>query len=235
MTELVVLTGVCVVACGALVYGEKANAVRLRVATKLAASLAFVALGYLATVWNLDIYEHPDGWDAFAHWMLRGLVLGMIGDILLLGVSDRAFLGGLVAFLAGHVAYVVGLAQLVAPADWFADAGLYAALPIIVAGLALALLWRHLGSMRIPVIGYVGAIVAMVIAAIAVARGAAIPSGNRVLLVAGAALFFASDLSVARDKFYAKAFANRAWGLPAYYAGQLLIAWSLALQASPQS
>ena len=45
--------------------------------------------------------------------------------------------------------------------------------------------------------------------------------------LAGAVLFFASDLGVARDKFVAPGFPNRAWGLPAYYAGQLLIAWSL--------
>ena len=47
------------------------------------------------------------------------------------------------------------------------------------------------------------------------------------LLLAGAALFFVSDLAVARDKFVGASFLNRAWGLPAYYAGQLLIAWSL--------
>ena len=67
-------------------------------------------------------------------------------------------------------------------------------------------------------IAYVVAITAMVIGAIAL--------GNPRFL-AGAALFFASDLAVARDKFVAPGFTNRAWGLPAYYAGQLLIAWSL--------
>jgi len=47
-------------------------------------------------------------------------------------------------------------------------------------------------------------------------------------LVLGAIAFFASDLSVARDKFVVRNYVNRAWGLPAYYAGQLLIAWSLS-------
>ncbi len=66
---------------------------------------------------------------------------------------------------------------------------------------------------------YVATIVAMTVGALA-ARG-------NTRLAVGALLFFASDLAVARDKFLARAFANKAWGLPAYYAGQLCIAWSL--------
>ena len=34
------------------------------------------------------------------------------------------------------------------------------------------------------------------------------------------------DLFVARQRFVAEAFINRLIGLPLYYAGQLLIAWS---------
>ena len=41
------------------------------------------------------------------------------------------------------------------------------------------------------------------------------------------ALFFVSDLSVARNRFVAREFSNLVWGLPAYFGGQLLIAWSL--------
>ena len=68
----------------------------------------------------------------------------------------------------------------------------------------------------------------MVIAAIAVARSDdALPDSQRLRFVAGAALFLVSDLAVARDQFVQRAFVNRLWGLPAYYAGQLLIAWTL--------
>lgn len=49
------------------------------------------------------------------------------------------------------------------------------------------------------------------------------------LLLAGAFLFFLSDLSVARERFVAPGFANKLWGLPFYYGGQLL----LALGAAP--
>jgi uncharacterized membrane protein YhhN len=45
----------------------------------------------------------------------------------------------------------------------------------------------------------------------------------------GALAFTASDVSVARDRFVRHEFANRAWGLPLYYAAQLLIASTPAL------
>jgi uncharacterized membrane protein YhhN len=40
----------------------------------------------------------------------------------------------------------------------------------------------------------------------------------------GAALFFASDLLVARDRFVRPGLANRLVGLPLYYAAQVLLA-----------
>ena len=56
----------------------------------------------------------------------------------------------------------------------------------------------------------------------------ALPGPRDHLLGLGAALYFASDIAVARDRFVGASFANKAWGLPAYYAAQLLIAWSTA-------
>jgi len=40
----------------------------------------------------------------------------------------------------------------------------------------------------------------------------------------GALAFTASDVSVARDRFVKHEFVNRAWGLPLYFAAQLLLA-----------
>lgn len=180
--------------------------------TKIMASLSFVLLAIPAF-----------GRDAFGTWMFVGLVAGACGDVALLGRGTRAFVIGLGAFLVGHVAYVVGVSQLVPPAKWLGAAGLLAIPPVIVAGIALRTLWPKLGGLKGPVLAYVVAIVAMVIGAFA-ARDA-LPSGS--VLALGAALFFASDLAVARDRFLARDFANKLYGLPAYYAGQLLIAWAV--------
>jgi uncharacterized membrane protein YhhN len=118
---------------------------------------------------------------------------------------------------------------MIEPAEqWCGDAGWVAAVPAGV-GLAVVIaLWPRLGALRLPVIAYVATITAMVVAAVAAARGGALPDPERGRLVIGACVFFGSDLAVARDRFVATGFANKLWGLPAYYAGQLLLAWSIA-------
>jgi len=196
------------------VFAEWRKDSRLRMVAKTIASLAFIAV---AVIGMRD--------TTYARWILAGLILGAVGDVALLGKSDKAFLVGLGAFLFGHLSYVVACGQVRSPLDWVTDAHAFALIPIAIGLTVLQWLWPKLGSMRIPVIGYMLAIVAMMIGAIAVARASAMPT--RTCLVAGAALFFASDLAVARDKFVEQSFTNRAWGLPAYYAGQLLIAWSV--------
>ena len=43
-------------------------------------------------------------------WFVAALVLSLAGDVLLL-LPERWFIGGLVAFLAAHLAYIVGLVR----------------------------------------------------------------------------------------------------------------------------
>ena len=213
---MIAATIISALACLVLVAAEHRHARTVRMIAKPIASLAFIAVGVLAA---------SGVWNDYQIWVVIGLVLGAVGDIALLGKSSRAFLAGLGAFLLGHIAYIVAFAQL-APVESWLD--IRAAVPVVAGGAVLAYLWPRLGTMRLPVIAYVVAIVTMMSAAIAAARVPAVPEPNRMLLVAGAALFFASDFAVARDRFIGASFTNRAWGLPAYYAGQLLIAWSLA-------
>jgi uncharacterized membrane protein YhhN len=218
---MMIATLICALACLILVGAEYKHAKLVRAIAKPIASFAFVAVGML----SLTSCEPPVGaWGEYQLWILVGLVLGVAGDIALLGKSSGAFLAGLAAFLLGHIAYIVAFAQLAPPSTWI---DVRALVPLAVGGTALAMLWPRLGEMRVPVIGYVIAIITMMAAAIAAAQIASVPEQNRMLLVVGAALFFVSDLAVARDKFVGASFVNRAWGLPAYYAGQLLIAWSL--------
>lgn len=212
---MIVATIVSALACVVLVAAEFRRARRVRLIAKPIASLAFIAVGLLAA---------RGAWTDYQVWIVIGLVLGAVGDVALLGTSSRAFLVGLGAFLFGHVAYIVGFAQLAAPARWLDTRAL---VPVVLGIGVLAYLWPRLGKLRVPVIAYVVAIVTMTSAALAAARVEAVPEASRVLLAVGAALFFASDFAVARDKFIGHSVTNRAWGLPAYYAGQLLIAWSI--------
>lgn len=164
-------------------------------------------------------------------WLLfAGLVLSAVGDVLLIPKGRLAFIGGIVAFSLAHVAYGV----------WFVASGVsWAVLAAAVAGLLVVghLLWRWLdphvtGALRIPVRGYVALVSVMAACAtvfglhvIAESRGSGLAAYAPALApAAGGLLFYLSDLAVARHRFVAPGFTNRAWGLPAYYLAQLLIA-----------
>ncbi|MBL9015404.1 MAG: lysoplasmalogenase [Myxococcales bacterium] len=212
-----ILTLVCAWACAVLVAAEYARLRTLRMVAKSTASAAFVALGAL-------LY---DG-DRYALLVLVGLVFGAGGDVALLGRSNKAFLAGLTLFLIGHLGYVAAFASLMPAGEWFAGAGPLVVAPYAAGGVVLWLLWPKLGAMKVPVIFYVLTIATMVAFALSAWRTEALPEPARTRMIVGAVLFFASDLAVARDRFVAATFANKAWGLPAYYAAQLFIAWSLA-------
>ncbi len=196
---------------GAVASLLKANRVRdrgLEVISKSAASVGFVILGVLG--W------HPG--NPVATWLVGGLVLCAIGDVLL--IWDRTFDLGLVSFLLGHVAYVAAFHTCEPIADWTR----WLLLPTALASAgALAWLWPHLGRRRLSVGAYVVVITVMVWGALAVTTGG-LMTGK---LAVGAVLFYLSDLTVARDRFVQSDFLNRGLGLPMYYAAQILIALSV--------
>ncbi|MBW2215512.1 MAG: lysoplasmalogenase [Deltaproteobacteria bacterium] len=71
------------------------------------------------------------------------------------------------------------------------------------------------------------ALMAAVIAAMCVVAVGAGAAGAPWMIPVGAVMFTASDIAVVRDRFVAPGFVNRLWGLPLYYAAQLIIAWSI--------
>lgn len=150
--------------------------------------------------------------------VLAALVLCWVGDVLLIPKGARTpFLVGLSSFLLGHVGFVVAFALLGPDPLWTAAAGAVALGP---AYLALRWLRPHLSErMRIPVVVYVVVISLMVV----VALGTAAATGRSAIAV-GAACFYLSDLSVARHRFVSASFWNKSWGLPLYYAAQLILA-----------
>lgn len=200
----VVATRLAVAAVAASVAGhlwaEVAGRAALRAALKATASAAFLAVAVLASAGG-----------RYAHLVLAGLTLSAAGDVLLLGAGRRAFLAGIAAFLLAHVAYAAAFA----PAARVSPA---VAVSLAVAGAAVVRwLWPHLGELRAPVVVYAAAITVMLLLALGVGSP---------LARLGAALFYLSDLTVARDRFVRPGLANRLAGLPLYYAGQVLLALS---------
>ncbi|MDG4878559.1 lysoplasmalogenase [Mesorhizobium sp. WSM4935] len=155
--------------------------------------------------------------------LVAALALSAAGDALLSRDGEKAFLGGLASFLAGHIAYVVLFAQaggglgLLTAQSWRGATALAMAVFSIV---MLAALWRRVGpQLRIPVAVYVAAILAMGVSALT--------TENR-WVIAGAVLFIASDGLLAAERFLLSAISlQRLWMRYAvwvlYYAAQLAI------------
>jgi uncharacterized membrane protein YhhN len=158
--------------------------------------------------------------SGYGRWILAGLGLSFLGDVLLIPrESPRCLRAGLASFLLGHLAYTAAFAlRGLDPLTWAV------ALAAVLAPSLLALRWLapHLGpSLRAPVAAYLVVISVMLVCAAATVGRAGNPA-----IFAGALAFYASDLAVARQRFVAPAFANKAWGLPLYFGGQLLLASS---------
>jgi len=172
------------------------------------ASTAFVAA---ALVWGAAD-------TSFGRWVLCALALCWLGDVLLIPKEQpKSFIAGIASFLLGHV--VFALAFLVRAGDP-ATLALGAAAMAPVVWVLLRWLGPHLGGpFRIAVPAYVVVILAMVVAALSTVRAAGQPA-----ILVGAVLFLVSDLAVARDRFVAPEGRSWVWGLPLYYAAQLVLA-----------
>jgi uncharacterized membrane protein YhhN len=83
--------------------------------------------------------------------------------------------------------------------------------------------------MKVPVAVYIIVISCMVAAAWVALQNPVIRREGAWALFVGALCFYFSDLFVARDRFVKKQFINRLAGLPLYYLGQFLIAFSVGL------
>ncbi len=174
----------------------------------------FASLGFIVAAIGFGALE-----SRYGNIILFGLILGAIGDLCLLGKAKKFFIAGLVSFLFGHVAYVVAFSSLAisVPETLIAAA-------VMTAVMAAIARWvfPHAPDMRVPIGVYMLVIAAM--CAVAIGAGAA---GAPWMIPVGAVMFTASDIAVVRDRFVAPGFANRLWGLPLYYAAQLIIAWSI--------
>lgn len=121
----------------------------------------------------------------------RALALSWAGDVALLGSGDAAFQAGLVSFLASHLAWILALRRR--PGGGRIRSNPALAMPPIAAAVAMnACLWPRTGRLRVPVVIYSAALLAMCIAALDEGSPAA---------TAGGLLFLTSDSVLALRKF----------------------------------
>jgi uncharacterized membrane protein YhhN len=200
----------------ALLRAERSQRPALVLPVKTALSALFVILAVL----------QPHPLPGYYQPVLYGLVLGLAGDVCLALPSPAAFRAGLVAFLLGHLAYVWAFAHLVRPAHWINPA-----LALLVAA-AVGIFWwlrPRLGKLKGPVVAYIVVITSMLAGAWAVWLRSGLRPGLALAILLGALAFYLSDICVALDRFVRKEYLNRLLGLPLYYLGQFLLAWSVGL------
>ncbi len=135
-------------------------------------------------------------------------------------------MAGLVAFLLGHILYIFGFSTLVAVSEWFS---LGAFILVVISALIFFWLRPHLKSMMIPVLIYILVITIMAVGAWAVFGKSTFQISGRTLILVGALCFYVSDIFVARQRFIKEQYRNRLLGLPLYYAGQFMLAFSIGL------
>jgi len=212
MTVIFIWTAVCTLGVLTALTGEYHSRLLLAAIGKFVAATA-----YLSLAWSMGAAG-----SEYGRILLLGMGFCWVGDMLLVSSkSKNLFLFGLVSFLLGHIAYIGA----------FATRGV-SLLVVIAAGFVMivfawfVLRWLKPGledRMRRPVLFYVLAICVMM----TVAAGTYSIDENWAIPL-GALLFLLSDLAVARDRFIAPGFINRAWGLPVYFSAQLILATSVA-------
>ncbi|RKE80217.1 lysoplasmalogenase [Rhizobium sp. AG855] len=171
----------------------------------------------LLAVYALGVGAHP--------LLVAALVFGALGDLSLAFEGDRAFIGGVTAFLLSHLAYLGLLAgvtdlSLVQAEPWRLVGGL------IVAGITVGVLvriWRPAGVMAWPIAIYV--VVFMVL--VWMTLGLENP-----FVFVGAALFILSDIILSIRKYWTGpnhpidgVAAHVVW--VTYYAAQLILTLTL--------
>jgi uncharacterized membrane protein YhhN len=199
---------------GGLLYFEKRGNPAGVLLTKAPLSALFILAAAL----------QPQTHRTYYFLLLAGLGLCLVGDICLVFSRRIMFLTGLIVFLLGHVFYSVAFFHLSQTNSW---------IWVAAAGALIAGTWiygwlkPHLGSLKVPVLLYIFVISLMVFGACSVAGDVALVQRGRFMVLIGAVLFYFSDIFVARNRFIKKEYLNRLCGLPLYYCGQFLLAFSI--------
>jgi len=194
-------------------YRENRRSVLL---VKTALSILFVT--------TVLVQPHPI--STYYYLLLLGLLFCLGGDVFLALPGNKMFLLGLVSFLIGHIFYVICFFSVARVSTW---TWLGAPIVFVFSGYVYFRLKPHLGTMKVSVFVYIIVITMMFSGAWSILGESSLAGLGRVMVFSGAACFYVSDLFVARERFMQKAPINRFLGLPLYYTGQFLLAFSVGL------
>ena len=160
------------------------------------------------------------------NWVYLALIGAWAGDIALLKFSQKAFITGLVSFLAGHIAMVFaiyGLIPITAEIPW-------STIAIAKLSIAIGAFWYlkpYLGSLKPAVLVYCLVLASKGIVAMGLLL--ALNSSATLMVAAGALIFMLSDLLLAINRFAAPIKKAHLWVMSTYTTAQALIVSGLLL------
>ncbi|MBQ6395621.1 MAG: lysoplasmalogenase [Atopobiaceae bacterium] len=213
----------CLILMTAFIIAEHRENWVQGVILKGCASMCFVALGVVC--------GHGAADERFARFVAIGLAIGALADVLLnlryvFQEQGKLFFAvGTLVFLAGHVLYTVAVWPRAA-LPW-----LFTVLGAVATFFVMRWIFSQVdaeGPIRIIGIFYVGIVV--ILNCLAFSALIAHRDMQSLVFLAGSLLFFVSDIILILNTFGGDPqFRNRVINLTLYYAGQVLIALSVAL------
>jgi len=180
----------------------------------------------LSALFILAVLVQPHPILRYYYILLVGLMFCLGGDVFLALPGRKMFLLGLVAFLLGQISYIFAFFSVARASQW-SWVGLLTG--SVISCWVYFWVRPHLGPMKLPVLLYVIVITIMVSGAWSVLGDSNLTRPGRIMVFVGALGFYFSDVFVARDRFLKQEFLNRLMGLPMYYTGQFLLAFSVGL------
>lgn len=206
---------------------------------KTVASSLFVLAGFFAM-------KASGNSSPYADMIIWGLVFGMLGDLFLHALSQKMVLlvAGVIAFLTGHIFYIVGIHKAIKTT--YPDAAAFAwyellAIAVVVVLVLCIMIFAKLIKTDQPLIlvglsGYLVFLTTMLVKAFSFVIGEwAYGTNDSVLMLIltvalGALLFFISDLTMGlmmlnKERFETKMM--RYFNIGTYYAAQILLGSSI--------
>jgi alkenylglycerophosphocholine hydrolase len=165
-------------------------------------------------------------------WFGLGILFCLVGDVFLLWL-DRFFLPGLVSFLIGQIAYIIGFNSPTTPLS------LWGLLLAVIIGLSCARVVRRIltsiaekgpAQMRIPVAAYGVVISLMLLSAMLKFTDSSWVAVASALASLGAFLFLMSDIVLGWNKFVTPIKNGRLLNIAMYHLGQILLVAGVVMQ-----
>ena len=165
-------------------------------------------------------------------WFGLGILFSLVGDVLLLWL-DRFFIFGLLSFLIGHIAYIIGFNSPPSPLS------LWGLILALIVGLSGARMVRRLLAgivekgqlrMRAPVTVYGIVLSLMLLSAMLKLTDPSWAAGASALVGLGAFLFAASDIILAWNRFITPIKNGRMINIAIYHIGQILLIAGVVMQ-----